>query len=177
MTMTADAVIAVIDALDGAGVRAGITGGWGIDALLRRETRSHGDLDLGIDREDVPTAIEALGRVGYRVEEDQRPARVELAGPDGRVDLHPIVYGADGAEGAGRQTGFDGQTFDYPPGSLEAVGVIGGREVRCGTPDLQLLFHAGYAPRDHDRRDMAALAERFGLPLPEAYRSGRGPTT
>ena len=33
-------VLRVLDALEAAGVRAGITGGWGIDALLRRETRA-----------------------------------------------------------------------------------------------------------------------------------------
>ena len=37
-------VLRVLDALETAGIRAGITGGWGIDALLRRETRAHGDL-------------------------------------------------------------------------------------------------------------------------------------
>jgi lincosamide nucleotidyltransferase A/C/D/E len=167
MTMTAGAVIEVIDALEAAGVRAGITGGWGIDALLRRETRPHGDLDLGIDKETVATAIDALARLGYAVELDQRPARVELAGPNGRVDLHPIVWDADGA---GRQTGLDGEVFGYPPGSLDAIGMIGGREVRCGTLELQLTFHSHYAPRDHDRRDMAALAEAFDLELPASYR-------
>ena len=145
----------------------GITGGWGIDALLRRETRPHGDVDLGIASESVPVAIDALARLGYAVELDQPPARVELAGPNGRVDLHPIAWDADGA---GRQTGLEGEVFDYPPGSLDAIGEIGRREVRCGTPELQLAFHSHYVPRDHDRRDMAALAEEFRLELPESYR-------
>ena len=166
MTMTAGAVIEVIDALEAAGVHAGITGGWGIDALLRRETRPHGDVDLGIDEKAVATAIDALARLGYTVELDQRPARVELNGPNGRVDLHPIAWDADGA---GRQAGLEGEVFDYPPGSLDAIGVIGGHELRCGTPELQVAFHSHYEPRDHDRRDMAALAEAFGLALPESY--------
>ena len=37
--MDATEVLRVLDALDGAGIEAGVTGGWGIDALLRRETR------------------------------------------------------------------------------------------------------------------------------------------
>jgi lincosamide nucleotidyltransferase A/C/D/E len=166
MTMTAGAVIEVIDTLEAAGVRAGITGGWGIDALLRRETRPHGDVDLGIGADAVATAIDALARLGYGVEIDQRPARVELSGPNGRVDLHPIAWDADGA---GRQVSLEGEVFDYPPGSLDAIGVIDGREVRCGTPELQLAFHSHHAPRDHDRRDMAALAAAFGLELPGSY--------
>ena len=167
MTMTAGAVLEVLDALEAAGVRAGITGGWGVDALLRRETRPHGDVDLGIGEETVTSAIDALARLGYVVELDQRPARVKLTGPNGRADLHPIAWDADGA---GRQTGLEGEVFDYPPGSLDAIGVIDGREVRCGTPALQLTFHSHYAPRDHDRRDMEALAAAFDLQLPQSYR-------
>ncbi len=76
----------------------------------------------------------------------------------GHVDLHPIVWDRSGA---GVQTGLDGETFDYPAGSLDAEGRIAGRTVRCGTPELQLVFHAHYEPREHDRRDMAALAAEF----------------
>ena len=71
--------------------------------------------------------------------------------------------------GAGVQTGFDGQTFEYPPGSLEAEGEIGGRIVRCGTPELQVTFHRATNRREHDRRDMAALARAFGLTLEPPY--------
>jgi lincosamide nucleotidyltransferase A/C/D/E len=97
---------------------------------------------------------------------DDRPARVVLRNADGQVDLHPIVWGPSGA---GVQTGLDGERFDYPSGSLNAEGEIGGRLVRCGTPALQLTFHEHYEPRDHDRRDMAALAAAFGLSLPPVY--------
>jgi lincosamide nucleotidyltransferase A/C/D/E len=166
--MAAEAVLEVIDSLEAAGVRAGITGGWGIDALLRRETRTHDDVDLGIDATRLDVAVAALERLGYAIVNDQRPARVELAGLHGRVDLHPIVWGEDGA---GRQQGLDGETFDYPARSLDSVGMIGGREVRCGTPELQLAFHSHYEPREHDRRDMAELSAAFGLPLPASYRT------
>jgi lincosamide nucleotidyltransferase A/C/D/E len=64
-----------------------------------------------------------------------------------------------------------GEVFHYPAGSLDAEGVIAGRQVRCATPELQLAFHAHYEPRDHDRGDMAALASAFGLSLPASYRA------
>jgi lincosamide nucleotidyltransferase A/C/D/E len=159
-------VLRVLDALDATGIGWGITGGWGIDALLGRETRAHGDVDLGIASDAVDAAIEALARLGYSLDVDERPARVVLRSADGQVDLHPIAWGPSGA---GVQTGLQGETFDYPPGSLDAEGEIGGRLVRCGTPELQLTFHEHYEPRDHDRRDMAALAAAFGLSLPPAY--------
>jgi lincosamide nucleotidyltransferase A/C/D/E len=164
--MDATEVLRVLGALEKAGVRPGVTGGWGIDALLRRQTRPHGDVDLGVPSDAVVVAIEALGTLGYAMTADERPARVVLASTKGKVDLHPIVTLPSGA---GVQTGFDGQTFEYPPGSLEAEGEIGGRMVRCGTPDLQVTFHRGYEPREHDRRDMAALARAFDLTLGPPY--------
>ena len=69
------------------------------------------------------------------------------------------------------QTGLAGEVFHYPAGSLDAEGEIAGRQVRCATPELQVAFHAHYEPRDHDRRDMAALAREFGLALPASYRA------
>jgi lincosamide nucleotidyltransferase A/C/D/E len=160
-------VLRVLSVLEAAGVRAGLTGGWGVDALLRRQTRAHGDADLGVPAEAVDTVVDALREIGYAVTLDQRPARLVLVSDKGQVDLHPIVWGPTGS---GIQTGFIGETFEYPPGSLDAEGLIAGQPVRCGTPSLQLTFHERYEPRDHDRADMAALAERFGLSLPPAYR-------
>jgi lincosamide nucleotidyltransferase A/C/D/E len=164
--MDAAEVLRVLDALSAAGVRAGVTGGWGIDALLRRQTRQHGDVDLGVPSDSVDAAIEALRGLGYSVTADERPARVVLESATRKVDLHPIVMLASGA---GVQTGFDGQTFEYTAGSLEVEGEIGGRIVRCGSPELQLTFHRGYQPREHDRLDMAALADAFGLTLEPPY--------
>jgi lincosamide nucleotidyltransferase A/C/D/E len=158
--MEAAEVRRVLDALERAGIEAGVTGGWGVDALLRRQTRAHGDLDLGIAAERVDDAIAALAPLGYAVGADERPARIELRSVTGRVDLHPIAWTADGT---GTQQGFDGETFSYPPGSLSAEGVIDGRAVRCGTPQLQVAFHTGYPPNEVDRRNMAALAETFDL--------------
>jgi lincosamide nucleotidyltransferase A/C/D/E len=159
-------VLRVLDALDSAGIRAGITGGWGIDALLRRETRQHGDLDLGVSTQLIDAAIAALEPLDYVVELDERPARISLVSEVGKVDLHPIVWDPSGA---GVQVGLDGEHFAYPAGSLDAQGEIGGRVVRCATPELQVAFHSHYEPREHDRRDMAALAAAFHLVLPPAY--------
>lgn len=156
----------MLDALEAVGIRAGISGGWGVDALLRRETRLHGDLDLGVDADDVDSAIAALEPLGYALSIDERPARVVLKGGGGQVDLHPIEWDPSGA---GIQTGLAGDVFEYPPGSLDAEGLIAGRTVRCATPDLQFAFHSHYEPREHDRRDMAALADEFGLSLPPTY--------
>lgn len=164
--MDAHEVARVLDALEAADVRVSVTGGWGIDALIGRQRRPHDDIDLGLADRDVETALDALAALGYVVTDDLRPARLLLRDERGQVDLHPIVWDPSGA---GVQAGLDGQTFEYPPGSLDAIGTIGGREVRCGTPDLQVAFHRGYLPTDRDRDDMAALADMFGLTLPSPY--------
>lgn len=164
--MEAAEVLRILDALDRERVKAGITGGWGIDALLRRETRPHGDMDLGVASEAVDVAIDVLRPLGYAVAIDERPARVVLRSDLGQVDLHPIVWAGDGS---GVQTGLDGERFDYPAGSLDAEGEIGGRTVRCATPELQVAFHSHYEPLEHDLRDMAELVAAFDVREPPAY--------
>jgi lincosamide nucleotidyltransferase A/C/D/E len=166
MPISVDEVVDVLDGLAAAGIDASVAGGWAVDALLGRVTREHGDLDLAVDAADIDRAIEALAGLGLSVEVDERPAR--LAVGDGRrsVDLHPVRWGVDGV---GRQSAGTGGEFVYPPVSADARGRIGEREVRCLTPELLVTFHAGYEPRDIDRRDMTALAEHYGLELPDPY--------
>ena len=152
--MDAGEVLRVVRALERAGVRYGITGGWGIDALVGLQRRIHGDVDLGIPDEMIETSIDALRPLGYRLALDQRPARLELHAPTGRVDLHPIQFDA---AGTGVQHGFDGQVFSYPRGSLDAAGFIDGESVRCATPALQRTFHEGYELWPTDLDDLEAL--------------------
>jgi lincosamide nucleotidyltransferase A/C/D/E len=56
------------------------------------------------------------------------------------------------------------------------VGVVGGRPVRCLTPQLQVRHHLGYPLRPTDRHDLGLLAERFGVAVPPAIQpSPNGP--
>lgn len=166
MAMTEVDVLAVLDILEDAAIPVSVAGGWAVDALLDRVTREHADLDLAIDTTLVDDAVEALGRIVLRAELDERPARLVLG--DGRraVDLHPVAWGVDGI---GVQVGLAGERFVYPSGSTDAVGHIGGRTVRCLTPELLIGFHLGYEPRSIDRQDLVALASQFDLELPPPY--------
>jgi len=164
--MNAPDVLAVLDALAAAGVRAWVAGGWGIDALVGEATRPHRDLDLAVPADQEAEAIATLGRLGFGIADDQRPARLVLGTHDGRtVDVHPVAFDADGL---GVQQGFDGQVFEYPPDAFGS-GLIEGREVPCLTAAQQVRFHLGYEPLDHDRRDMALLRDRLGISVPEPY--------
>ncbi|GLY25409.1 hypothetical protein [Micromonospora sp. NBRC 101691] len=154
--LDADEVHAVLDALASAGCPAWIGGGWGVDALVGRQTRSHRDLDLLIPADREAAALRSLGLLGYTVETDWRPVRVEVvAARRGRVDLHPVTFDA---AGDAYQAGLDGTSFHYP-GDCFTTGTIAGRAVGCLSVEQQLSLHSGYEPRDVDRADLALLRQ------------------
>jgi lincosamide nucleotidyltransferase A/C/D/E len=105
-------VFTILDRLASAGCRFWLEGGWGVDALVGRQTRPHGDLDVDIDADDEGLAVSVLAELGYRVETDWRPNRVELIAPGrGWVDVHPLIVDA---EGNARQAALDGGFHQFP---------------------------------------------------------------
>ena len=145
-----------MDALADAGHAVSVGGGWGVDALVGRQTRDHRDLDLAVDGTAEPAVIAGLEALGYRVTTDQRPVRVELSRADGsHVDLHPITFDATGH---GRQPDLDGGWFDYPVGCF-VTGFLEGKPVPCLSVEQQVRFHTGYPPRDDDLHDLALLRQ------------------
>lgn len=76
----------MLTAMDTAGLRTWVAGGWGVDALLGRQTRVHRDLDLALDitHATLDLALNTLEILDYGVETDWRPTRVELAAPTAR---------------------------------------------------------------------------------------------
>jgi lincosamide nucleotidyltransferase A/C/D/E len=155
--LTAAEVLRVLAALDAIGLRAFVAGGWGVDALVGRQTRVHRDLDLAVDvtHFTLEGALSALETLDYRVETDWRPSRVELAAPSARwVDLHPVVFDDHGT--AWQANIDDLPPFRYPPHAFTG-GLIDGSGVSCLSVAQQLLFHRGYPPRPHDLADVALL--------------------
>ncbi len=152
--MTAAEVVSVLDARAAAGCRAWLSGGWGVDALAGSQTRPHRDLDLEIDARDEARVLAALRGLGYEVETDWRPTRVELGAPGrGWVDLHPLAYAGDGT---GVQTGLQGERYLYPADCF-VTGVVAGRTVGCLSVAQQIAWHDGYPLRDIDHADLAVL--------------------
>ena len=151
--MSISTVLEILSVLEAHECRIWIAGGWGVDALLGRQTRSHRDLDLAVDAEHEALAVELLGGLGYQVETDWRPVRVELASQDGWVDLHPVVFDQTGV---GRQADVNGGQFHYPREAF-TVGVLGDRPVPCLSRPAQIRFHSGYQPRATDVHDLALL--------------------
>lgn len=156
--MTIADVLAVLDALDAADVRAWIEGGWGIDALVGHQTRDHDDVDLAVDSagQGFEHAITALTAVGYSATLEDLPVRLLMESSEGRsVDLHPLRFATDGSA---VQSGHS-REYEYPAAGF-TVGRIGDRAVPCLTAALQIDFHSHYEPRSVDRHDLAQLAAR-----------------
>ena len=161
--MTAADVLAVLAVLREAGAEVWIGGGWGVDALVGRETRAHRDLDLMHRAEQEPAVLGALSTAGFAQTLDWRPVRFVLAHPDGReLDLHPLSFAADGSGSAEQGSLEPGKPFRYPADCF-VTGTIGGTAVPCLSAEQQVYFHQGYQPTDRDRHDMALLRAAFGI--------------
>ncbi|WAP60245.1 nucleotidyltransferase domain-containing protein [Streptomyces sp. S465] len=159
--MTGDDVLEILDTLRKAGADVWIGGGWGIDALLGRQTRPHRDLDLMHRQEQEPAVVAALAEVGFTESLNWRPVRFVVADTAGReIDLHPLVFTPDGR--ATQASPEPGRPFIYPAACF-VTGVIQHRTVPCLSADQQVYFHQGYEPTDRDRHDMARLREAFGI--------------
>ncbi len=163
--MNADAVLLVMSWLRQAEIRAYISGGWGIDALLRYQTRVHADLDVAFDAGTENQVMQLFGATGYSLREDARPVRFVLGNANSHVvDFHPVVFDHTGS---GIQQGFEG-VFVYPAHDL-IQGVVAGVAVPCISANLQVHFHAGYRPTEKDCADMQLLHHIFGVTLPANY--------
>jgi lincosamide nucleotidyltransferase A/C/D/E len=164
-------VVFLVGALERAGVRCWLDGGWGVDALLGRQTRTHDDLDLVVVSDDVdPSLLDVLAPLHFTIKEDLRPTRLVLRDhTDRQIDVHPIDV--DPATGDGWQRGAlpGGGDARYPAADL-GTGMIEGRRVPCISPMLQLEHHRGYEPTDRDRADVGALLQAFpGSAAPPGY--------
>ena len=167
-TMTVSDVIDLYAKLDNIGIKIWIDGGWGVDALLGEETRTHEDIDIVIQKKDLPKLRKILKRRGYKdIEQfDTTSWNFVLGDNKGhKVDVHVIVFDVEG-------NGIYGSSEKgnmYPAASLSGTGVIDGHTVKCISPEYMVKFHTGYKLRDSDFQDVLALCERFGIGCPKKY--------
>ena len=151
----------VAQQLEAAGVEYWISGGWGIDALLGEQSRTHDDLDLVVvGAARAESALSGLGfSLWYRSRSDAllgtRTVFRDHPVAGHAIDLHPIDYAQD-------QLSF-------------SAGMIDGKSVPCLHVDAQIALHSGYRnanylKRRRDRAD-AALLQRIAE---HGDRDGRG---
>lgn len=166
--MELESLIRLCHILEGAKLSFWIDGGWGVDALLGRQTRPHSDLDLAVRRSDLKRFQQVLEPHGFR-----RADRAEspdwnwvLLHPHGEaVDLHGFDFDQQG-------NGILGDPKDnamYPSGALEGVGSLGNIRVNCIAAPFVLNFRNGFPPRDVDHHDVSLLCAELGLAIPSRF--------
>lgn len=160
--MDAGLAARLIDSLERSAIEIVVDGGWGVDALLGSETRQHDDLDLVITMELAEEGRDVLEDEGFVLTLDERPVRMQFHDLDGHgVEFHTVVVDERGAW----QTQPDGSRFLYPASGLSTTGTIGGRQVRCISPELQVSCHSDYTRSEKDEWDLNALHEAFGIDI------------
>lgn len=166
--MKASDVVGLYTQLSNLGVKVWLDGGWAVDALLEKQTRSHEDVDIVVQEKDVPKLREFLVENGYKdIERDDTSVwNFVLGDNDGHlVDMHVIVLDDKG-------NGLYGPVergIMYPAASLTGRGKINGHLVRCISPEYLVKFHSGYKLDENDYKDVVALCERFGIEYPPKY--------
>ncbi len=160
--MEAKDVIQLYKLFEKNNIEAWIDGGWGIDALLGKQTRPHEDLDIAIDRKDVIKLRSLLK------EYQEKPK-------EGSTEWNFVLYDEKGHEIDVHVFEFDDKKnnvygIEYPKESLTGEGIINGQAVKCISPEWVIKFHADYEPKDNDLRDIRALCEKFGIEPPENYK-------
>lgn len=166
--MTSRDVIDLYLCLERLGVNIWIDGGWGVDALLGAQSRSHKDLDIAIQQKDVPKLRDTLLEQGYKdiKMEIARDWNFVLGDEQGReIDVHVVVFNSQGDGIYGPPENGE----KYPMTSLTGSGQIEGRTVRCISPEWMVKFHSGYELNEKDFRDVSALCSKFGIDLPPKY--------
>ena len=166
--MEAADVLELYNALEKLGIEVWIDGGWGVDALLEKQTRPHKDLDIVIQQKDVARLRELLEAHGCKEIklEIARPHNFVLADSHGHeIDVHVIILDEQG-------NGIYGPAENgemYPVDALAGIGIIAGQTVKCISPRWTINFHSGYELKETDYQDVAALCEKFGIQLPAEY--------
>jgi lincosamide nucleotidyltransferase A/C/D/E len=172
----AEDVIRICQRLLANGIRVWLSGGWGIDALLRQQTRPHKDLDVIMLLDDVVRMRELLSRAGYALKElwsenrwvaDARGIETATAfvlqDAEGReIDAHAIRLDEQG----NGVPAWEGEGLVFERQDLAGEGMIAGFSVRCLAPEMQALCHTGYQLPDQQLRDLELLRERFGVEHP-----------
>ncbi len=95
--MPSHALAELLRLFEGAAVPVWLDGGWGVDALLRTQTRTHKDVDIVLRVADVPRLGELLAARGGTLREGAPPDSFVLADGAGlEADVHAVTFDPEG---------------------------------------------------------------------------------
>lgn len=162
--MEKEEVVSLYNLLEENGVEIWVDGGWGIDALLEKQTRPHNDLDIAVDRKDEKKLRELLASKGYKEKYKENPKEFNFVLKDDKgreIDVHVFEFDGEGNNIYG---------IEYPKESLTGTGNIGGKVLNCIAPEFVIKFHGNFEPKTKDLKDIKALCAKFNLKPPENYK-------
>lgn len=162
-------VLEIYKLLSESRIRVWLDGGWGVDALLERQTRNHSDMDIVIQKSDLKKLNTILKPRGFAEMkgDDSSDWNFVLGDKKGvLIDVHVVEFDSkgDGIYGP-KENG-----VYYPKASFNGTGKINGYGVKCLTPEYQVISHTGYAIDNDDYNDVLALCKKFNIKLPEEYK-------
>lgn len=163
-------VLDVYESMEARGVTVWLDGGWGVDALLEKQTRPHGDIDVVIQKKDESQLREYLEQQGFTevLRGDSSPQNYMLGNTKAQfVDIHVIELDEQGNGIYGPKA----NGIIYEVGALSGTGNIAGKTVKCISPEWVVKFHSGYELRECDFHDVLAVCEKFQIEVPEEYRN------
>jgi len=97
--MTAEYTLQIIALLEQNNIEFYVDGGWGVDALLGKQTRIHVDLDIALPHKFVPKLRSLLAACGYAdvPRFDTRDCNFVLGDNKGRrIDVHSYTFDENG---------------------------------------------------------------------------------
>ena len=108
---TKEDLIKVIELFENMGITYWLDGGWGVDILAGKQTRIHRDIDINFDAEYTEKLLNILMDLGYKIDTDWRPIRIELYSDKlGYLDIHPFVLNDDGTS---KQAALGGGWYEF----------------------------------------------------------------
>jgi lincosamide nucleotidyltransferase A/C/D/E len=161
--MTARDVIEIVQLFNQNHIDVCLDGGWGVDALIGKQTRIHSDLDIAVQHKDVAQIRALLEARGYTdvPRDDTRECNFVLGDELGhQIDIHSYAFDSAGNLVYG---------IAYPYDSLNGTGSVNGHPVKCITPEWMVKFHTGYPLDENDYRDVKVLCQHFGIEMPSDY--------
>ncbi|MCL2337505.1 MAG: aminoglycoside nucleotidyltransferase [Firmicutes bacterium] len=157
-------VVGLLKTIKSIGIDVWIDGGWGVDALIGHQTRSHNDIDIFIKKINSAAFTQMMVSKGYRETKMDYSTANHTVWQDSHghiIDLHLFEFGEAG------NIYYDGES--YPAAILNGTGMIGDVKVCCLTAEAQLEYHQGYAITEKDIHDVFLLCKTFKLPMPPHY--------
>src|SRR5699024_678487 len=67
----------ILDLFEHMKVTYWLDGGWGVDVLTGKQQREHRDIDIDFDAQHTQKVIQKLEDIGYKIEVDWMPSRME----------------------------------------------------------------------------------------------------